>query len=414
MSADITGVSGGPLLTAEYEQLEQLAGAFAHTGLTMTQWMALPSSTLIDPDLLASAALAAVTFGEVEARLGLTLVGPDSLAAAALSWGELALGVISARAVIEEVDRGEVQRLWTDLQEARFLQAPLADPFGQVTMAAGGDVRLLTALAGAGHVSAAAGWAEDHAGGPETPITVRPVPDAGTTAGPAAGPRDVTDLIRHLGALADQADGSIEVQTLTSPDGTVRHVVYLPGTDDMNPFSHDTQVRDMSENIRLIGGRPTAYGAGILAAMAQAGVRPGQPVLLVGHSQGGMQAVALASHGTPYDVTDVVTVGSPTAQIRHYPAGVQVLSLEHVGDTVPELDGAPSSTDAAQVTVRFEDGTEGLVQNHSYAHYLDGAAAVDASSDATIRSSLSGLGDFLAPGQHVASHVSQITRVRGG
>jgi pimeloyl-ACP methyl ester carboxylesterase len=408
MSADITGISGGPVLSAEYDQLERLAGAFAHAGLVLGEWLALPTATLLDPDLVASAALAPVSFAQVEARLGLTMIGPDSLARAAASWAELALGVIAARGVIEEIDSGEVQRLWTDADEVIRLRTAGLPSMDTLTAAAGGGLGLITAALGAANVSAGAGLLAQHQGR-DTAITTRPV-----TVGPSAGPRDLADLTRHLGLLADAADGSVEVQTLTAVDGSIRHIVYLPGTDDMNPFSHDAQVRDMAENVRLIAGQPTAYGAGILAAMAQAGVRPGQPVLLVGHSQGGMQAVALASYGTPYDVTDVVTLGSPTAQIRHYPAGVQVLSLEHVGDAVPELDGAPASTDPAQVTVRFDDGVEGLVANHSYGHYLAGSRAVDASHDATIRANVGGLGNFLAPGQHATSHVFQITRVRGG
>ena len=81
---------------------------------------------------------------------------------------------------------------------------------------------------------------------------------------------------------------------------------------------------------------------------------------------------------------------------------------------MPELDGAPASTDPAQVTVRFDDGVEGLVANHSYGHYLAGSRAVDASPDPTIRASLGGLGNFLAPGQHATSQVFQITRVWEG
>jgi len=420
MSADagparITGVSGGPLLAAEYAELEQLAGHCARAGLGLLAWMRLPASTLVDPELLASAALAPVSFGRVEAALGATALGTDALPFAAARWEAMATKVIAARVLIEEVDRGEVQRLWVDVQEVLLREAPDAGPLDQVTLAAGGAAGLLTSALGARTVGITAGWLGAHLYGPEGSTTTRAVPLA--VPGPRHGPYDIADLARHLSALSalsdadhPENDGTIEVQTLVDGDGTIRHVVYLPGTDDLNPFSNDGQVRDMKENIRLLGGEPTAYGAGIVTAMQQAGVRPGEPVLLVGHSQGGMEAVALASHGTPFSVTDVVTFGAPTAQIAHYPAGVQVLSLEHVGDVVPELDGAPSSTDPAQVTVRFDDGVEGLIGNHSFEHYTAGAQAVDASPDPTIRASLAGLHDFLAPGQRATAQVFQITR----
>jgi hypothetical protein len=300
--------------------------------------------------------------------------------------------------------------LWVDAGQMLFLESPGDAPLDRLTSALAGAGGLITAALGPYGVRLGARGVSALLYGPERPATTRAT--AVHVRGQRQAPRDVADLVRHLGLLADMADGSVEVQTLVGADGAVRHVVYLPGTDDMNPFSRDGQVRDMQENIRLMAGEPTAYGDGVLAAMAQAGVRPGEPVLLVGHSQGGMEAVALAAHGTPYTVTDVVTFGSPTGQIGHYPPGVQVLSLEHVGDLVPELDGTPAAPDPAQVTVRFDDGVEGLLDNHSYLKYTDGAQAVDASRDPTIRLSITGLHGFLAPGQHMHAEVFQITRSR--
>lgn len=407
-SASITGVSGGAVLAARYDELEHLAAACARAGLDLVERIALPTSTLVDADLLATAVLAPLSFAHVERMLGATLVDHDGLPAAAAGWEAMAAHVLAARLAIEEVDRGEVQRLWTDATQVLLIASPDADLPDRVTSAMAGLGGLVTAGLGSGGIWLGSRWAST-CYGPEGPETTRAV---GPTRAPGRASGDVADLAAHLEVLSEAADGTVEVQTLVGPDGTVRHVVFLPGTDDMNPLSNDAQVRDMKENIRLMGGQSTAYGEGILTAMRQAGVRPGEPVLLVGHSQGGMEAVALASHGTPYDVTNVVTFGSPTGQVRHYPHGVQVLSLEHVGDLVPELDGTPSSPDPAQVTVRFDDGIEGLVANHSYAHYIDGAEAVDGSRDPTIRSSLTSLHPFLASGQHATSHAFQITRER--
>ena len=117
------------------------------------------------------------------------------------------------------------------------------------------------------------------------------------------------------------ANGTIEVQTITGPDGAVRHVVYLPGTDDFNaPWDQDDDVRDLETDLDSVAGQPDAYQHGILDALHQAGIGPTEPVLLVGHSLGGMEAAAiLAGHGG-YHVTDVVTAGSPTAQVRGSPA----------------------------------------------------------------------------------------------
>ena len=79
------------------------------------------------------------------------------------------------------------------------------------------------------------------------------------------------------------------------PTARIRHVVYLPGTDDLatTPWSQDGDVRDLGTNLLLVSGQDNAYQQGILDAMQQAGIRPGQPVALVGHSQGGMEAAAI-------------------------------------------------------------------------------------------------------------------------
>ena len=115
---------------------------------------------------------------------------------------------------------------------------------------------------------------------------------------------------RDLAATAEGADGALTVQRLLGADGEPRWVVHLPGTD---AFLDDRAVRDMGANLDLIAGDDTAY-AQATAARWQSGVGPQDPVMVVGHSQGGMQAAALA--GDPefhYRVTHVVTVGAPVA-----------------------------------------------------------------------------------------------------
>ena len=216
-----------------------------------------------------------------------------------------------------------------------------------------------------------------------------------------------------------EANGTVEVQTIRGPDGRVRHVVYLPGTDDMAtlPWTVDSDVRDLATNLELIGGQDNAYLDGILRAMHDAGIRPDDPVLLAGHSQGGMEAAAILSGGSDFHVTDVVTAGSPTAQVPGFPPGTHVLSLENHGDVVPLLDGEANPDSPQQVTVRFDDPGTGIADSHGLAHYVRGAAAVDASDDPSIREQLRSLrhhGFLAVTGGPVAvtSQVFRITRRR--
>ena len=186
-------------------------------------------------------------------------------------------------------------------------------------------------------------------------------------------PADLSALLQHLSAVNDlsgpdhpENNGTVEIQTIASADGTVRHIVYLPGTDDLTttPWSQDGDVRDLGTNLLLVSGQDNAYQQGILDAMGQAGIRPGEPVALVGHSQGGMEAAAMLAHGSPYAVTTVVTAGAPTAYLDGFPPGSHVLSLENQGDVVPLLDGADNADSAEQVTVRFDDHETSVVGNH--------------------------------------------------
>ena len=111
--------------------------------------------------------------------------------------------------------------------------------------------------------------------------------------------------------------------------------------------------------------------------MTEAGIRPHDPVLLVGHSLGGMEAASMLAHGSGFDVTHVVTAGSPLGAVHGYPAGTHVLSLENRGDLVPLLDGRDNADTTQQVTVQFDDHETSMIGNHGLQHYLRGAAAAD-------------------------------------
>ena len=180
------------------------------------------------------------------------------------------------------------------------------------------------------------------------------------------------------------------------------------------PWTQDADVRDLATNLLLVSGQDNAYQQGILDAMQQAGVRPGEPVALVGHSQGGMEAAAILAQGSPYAVTHVVTAGSPTAHLDGFPPGSHVLSLENRGDGCPAgRRGQPGLRRAGDRAVRRHGRT--VTGDHDLAQYVDGALAVQASDDPSVRDQLASLeaAGFVgaADGQEVTSQVFQITRV---
>jgi hypothetical protein len=230
--------------------------------------------------------------------------------------------------------------------------------------------------------------------GDDTDVTVTAL-DGFEGGASTSQPDSLRGLVEQLAATNDLdagrdragLHGAIQVQRVgQEPDA--RYIVYLPGTDDMGPVpGPGGPVRDMETNYQLIGGMDSAYGRGVQQAMLDAGLE-GKDVMLVGHSQGGMVSASLAADPEftrHFTVQHVVTAGSPTAQVEALPSGTYALHLENRGDAVPLLDGEDNPDQPHRTTVLFDEGTYDLVGNHSLDHYVDGAAAADASTNGSIR-----------------------------
>ncbi|MEO8851628.1 MAG: hypothetical protein ABI360_07860 [Allobranchiibius sp.] len=160
---------------------------------------------------------------------------------------------------------------------------------------------------------------------------------------------------------AGDAGGSrLTIHHRVDAQGNGHWVVNVPGTADWGA-KMPTNPSDATANLRsLSGSRSSLYPAintALAAAMKKAGVTPGtQPVMMVGHSQGGIVAARLASNAqfrTRYNVTHLMTVAAPTSRIS-MPRSVQALSVEHRSDPVPRLD-ARSGPDADNRTNAFID-----------------------------------------------------------
>lgn len=176
--------------------------------------------------------------------------------------------------------------------------------------------------------------------------------------------------------------GVIGVREIPPARGRPRAwVVELPGTQDWN-LSAGSNPMDLFSNVQTVAGTTSVYQQAVVSAL-RGRVPRGEPVMLVGHSQGGLTAAALASDPTvreQFNITHVVTAGSPMAGID-VPPGVQVLSLENERDLVPRLDAAPNAPTATHTSVVFDLRSEGLGEHHELDAYRAGAEAVDAATD---------------------------------
>jgi hypothetical protein len=271
------------------------------------------------------------------------------------------------------------------------------------------DPALVDALMNAGLISLDAAVARLYPDG-RAKLTAHGIDTDPASATP---PRSLADVLAGLARRDEAAPGAVDVRIVTGADGTRRAIVDIPGTKTFDP----TKVADITgpaTNVRALVGVPTSYEQGVLQAMHRAGVRPGDDVMLVGHSEGGMVAVQAAAASVAskrFTVTHVVTAGAPIGLTAgELPPGVQVLALENHNDVVPHLDGRtnPDRPNITTVTVHRGDGS--IIADHSIAKsYVPGAADVDASSDPSVRSYLSGASGFFR-GTAVQTHTFTITR----
>ena len=226
------------------------------------------------------------------------------------------------------------------------------------------------------------------------------VQDAGPSTQPEAArpPRSMSDLMRALAERDGGRDGEIDVRILTRPGGGRSVIVDLPGTKSWDPLPN-ADVTSLTTNVLALSGASTSYQRGVIAAMRKAGVRAGDPVLLVGHSEGGMVAVdtaaALARSGE-FSVAAVVTAGAPIGRtVGRLPRSVPVLALENRSDIVPRLDGTPNPDRRNVTTVTVDHPHGEVLANHDLTRsYVPGAADADASTDPSIGSFRAALAPF--------------------
>ncbi|KRE60934.1 hypothetical protein [Nostocoides sp. Soil756] len=224
-------------------------------------------------------------------------------------------------------------------------------------------------------------------------VSVRPVPAVGAVS-PLTGPADLV-------ALGDGLDGGrVRVVELDDGAGGSAWVVAVPGTQEWSPRSGPNPF-DLTSDVRAVTGDATLAAAGVTAALERAWAASGgpgrhrsDPVLLVGHSQGGILAAALAADPgfrAGHRVTHLLTTGSPVGAFP-VPASVRVLSVEHADDPVPTLDLTPNPARSSWLTLRVGAGPPVDVGRHALAGYVTTMRAAEGAPRGTV----SGLGAWEA------------------
>lgn len=232
-----------------------------------------------------------------------------------------------------------------------------------------------------------------------------PVPTGVATAGPPSGTGMLMGRVKQVSDSG--SDGRVRVEVVTAADGRRSAVVYMPGVQDWdgdsrNPISGGTA-------LRAEAGLPSAYTDLVVQALEDAGVAPDEPVMLAGHSLGGIAAAQVAGDPAVTDrfhITTVMTAGAPIGA-ADIPSDVTVLAMENSGDPVVALDLAPNP-DAANVTTVVAPTSVAFSQ-HSSGPYVDLAERVDASDEPSLVAWREHIAPFLAsPGA-----TSVVTEVAG-
>jgi hypothetical protein len=368
---------------------------------------------LVDPDVLASAVLNPGGVARFEAALLGALDGPTGLTATSAAIGLRGVTLQATSAAYQQVDNLNA----TALDAIRWLEgaAVAGTPAGRMIGAGavgaiaadvyldhGGDWQR-SLVEHPGMVDQLIGMAPGMFSALGLPASLATLTDLAAAAYPdgepvvvdggvdprgGTPPRDLGDIMDGLDHRND-TEPNVDVRRVAGPDGRVAWIVDIPGTRVWNlPGGDGGSANDFGINVDAMAGNETVLQRGVEEAMRRAGVGPGDPVMLVGHSQGGMVATRAAhdfvTNGR-YDVTHVVTAGSPVGRMP-VPDGVQALSLENRGDIVARLDAADNPASDNRTTVTFDNQTGTVGGNHAIGgNYADAARQLDAGSDPSVR-----------------------------
>jgi hypothetical protein len=168
----------------------------------------------------------------------------------------------------------------------------------------------------------------------------------------------------------------IRIERYSTGSGGVETEVFISGTSDWAVGTSDNPF-DLESNLALVAGIPAASYIAVEMALRRAGVKPGDRVSFVGHSQGGLIAARMAESGR-YTTTGLLTAGAPVgvAPIRgSYPA----LALSHSDDLVPTLGGAPELTRSIGLERHSGSDHGDLGRAHSLEAYAETARIADSS-----------------------------------
>ncbi|WP_146215753.1 hypothetical protein [Cryobacterium arcticum] len=193
-------------------------------------------------------------------------------------------------------------------------------------------------------------------------------------------PTGFADLADRIPTAAD--GGQVRIERYGDA-GHPTWLVYIGGTVEWSPTG-STEPWDMASNVAAVADQDAGSYRAVLQALEQAGVRPGDPVLPVAHSQGGVIANELVARGA-ITAVGVVTFGAPETTLT-LPENVPAIAVEHSDDLIPALGGHPGSDDThlyvrRELFAGREIPPDAALPAHQLVGYRDTARLLDGSAE---------------------------------
>jgi len=212
----------------------------------------------------------------------------------------------------------------------------------------------------------------------ETAVTVARESTSAVTSAPT-GSRERLDRIPEA--------SPVRIEKYEADGMPPRYVVYLGPTETFSPLADD-EPRDLTSNVYGVAGLdPGAYRV-VELAMADAGIRPGDEVVVSGFSQGGLMADLVIASGD-WNVVGKQTFGAPSGNIP-MPDGLFGMAVRNTDDFIPALAGPQLDHRVLQVEREAFAGdtpppTALAAPAHQRGGYADTADAIDAAESAAVR-----------------------------
>ena len=222
--------------------------------------------------------------------------------------------------------------------------------------------------------SMVAAWAGANGRGGRTGVAVESVGAFGMRAAPTS----IGAVAERLAETHLAEEPTVVIERYT--DGTRSlFVAYLPGMRSLE-VGAGSEPFDLGSSLQQLANPDAAVSqAAVEAALAAAGVKPTDELVVAGYSQGGMVAGALASGVGGFNVSAIVTLGAPIAQLE-LPQETAVMAIEHSNDVVPALSGAINPLTENWVTVGREIDLrvgESALNSHELETYVETSKLVD-------------------------------------